>query len=240
MTAIVALAFDYGVMFYSDGAGTNPADGTLMAHADKIIVLPHLGAALAYRGSEYLSVAVHIAIDGRFTGFDELVDAIEDKGEQIAELQYQAAGMVNFEIAVGGWSAGRQAWELWWIGANGEDPDTLGEHALKKHPLSGLFHTPPLEAEQVEAILAPYGTEWKIDEIMMTTIEAQRRHAAPLGATADSPMGHNVGVFVQRTLLTHEGISTSIVRRWPDRIGEKITPADDMGAVDPSSSSNLT
>ncbi|OAH36870.1 hypothetical protein AX289_29195 [Methylorubrum populi] len=54
-------------------------------------------------------------------------------------------------------------------------------------------------------------------------MEAVRRKTYPMPPSKENEY-HSVGGFIQETGIGHDGISSSIIHRWPDVIGERINP----------------
>jgi hypothetical protein len=80
-----------------------------------------------------------------------------------------------------------------------------------------LFRSPALQPLQ-----RPIYDADKPRESGLALLEAQRRTACRLIAI-DSQGVHVVGGVAHHTVITRDGVSTSIVRRWPDKIGERIS-----------------
>lgn len=223
MTAIILVRAEDSVIIYSDGAAYDHDQVMGQVHA-KVDCLPHLPAIIGRRGSAGIDLALSIAVRGKYETFDQMVAGIEEDIPEMAEIQFYHAGVVNMGLYIGGFSAERDRWETYWIAANGPYPDELTEHSLKLEPAGWLVAQPDLTEEQWSDIL-PVGENLSVtDEHFIAMMEAQRRNKYPSGATADSTEAHVVGAFIQRTILSHRGIDTQIIKRWPDPVGERINP----------------
>jgi hypothetical protein len=83
---------------------------------------------------------------------------------------------------------------------------------------SNLFRSPKLAPGDI-----PYYDTDKPRESGLALLEAQRRALCGILAIPGSA-AHVVGGVAHHTIVAKDGVTTSIIRRWGDLVGEKIEP----------------
>ncbi|MGY3610452.1 MULTISPECIES: hypothetical protein [unclassified Bradyrhizobium] len=211
MSAINVLIQSSSVHVYTDAA-IYQTDGTLAGIGPKVRPLPHTNAAMAMRGA-YLGFAP-IAEELSFArSFDALkraiVPTLQACAEHYGHLLNQCAAGPDFEIVVAGVSE-----------TAGPNAYIVSSHDRYSEPwtildLEGLSVTPANEAvHRIIGEIANGRAADDLDPIVdgLAVLEAQRAGDA----------GAFVGGFAQLTTVTVDSVTSRILRRWPDEIGEKI------------------
>jgi len=207
VTALCVVCKQDHVTLITDGACVE-AGGRLAMVAPKVFLLPHLSAALAIVGPTALIPKL-----GAMFSIPETFDDLLAEAPAMARVAYDALGDMkdfgdearDFELSLVGFSETRNRAESYLI--RGHERDRLPSWELSV--ADNIIVTPlPLHYEWPEAF------DPLTDGLVL--IEAQRRVIGPLG--------HVIGGFAQVTTITRASIETKIIRRWPDVVGEKITP----------------
>lgn len=219
MSAMNAFLSPQAVHIATDGAGYLP-DGRTVCGVQKVAILAHLPCVIAVRGAiELLSLAAEAATRGAQT-FDALASrvgafckAVHQTAEAGAEAYGQPFPFTRSDFLIAGWSEARGRLETYAVtsAADGEfEPWTARLYFGGDDTILSPY-TDEVGAA-VDAIEAELGGDLaaKPEAAALRVIEVQR--ALRLKDFADSPCG----VFCQLTTLTREGISTKILRRWPD------------------------
>ena len=224
MTAANTIVHQDHVDILSDGA-IYDYDGALTATVSKVWALPPLPAALTARGPAFLLPFLAVRVSDAAGSFDDLLPIIVEQARKSAELdaslfEHHPAGQ-SFELFVAGWSAqhrramaftlasfetcGRESWTLHDIGPGIVSPadEALGERIGD------------LEINLLSADCVP-----EIDGLIL--LEEQRARSWPI--TGTDRVEHIVGGHAQLTTVNEQGVTSRILRRWPDRIGQRIAP----------------
>lgn len=213
MSALNAFVTADAVHLFTDGAVYLTGDSTVVGWMTKVFNLPAFDAVVGFVGtpqSALLSVAA--AADVRATDFDGFMDVFGGK-LKTAAAQARRGGqpfMESCELVVAGWSKSK---------------DELQAHAIAGFSDNGR---PAFEMRPVTKFLRPYGGSLVgvafdpacPSESGLAIMEEQRCSKwKPHGAWTDI---HAVGGFCQHTILTRDEVTTRVIRRWPDVVGEKI------------------
>ncbi|MCJ2131581.1 hypothetical protein [Methylobacterium sp. E-045] len=223
MTAINAWAAKDSATVYTDGAWIGD-DGRLLWIAPKVVPLPHMNACMVVRGNSQTIHVLQSHLPSLFTSFDQ---AVRDVGPLILNPP------PNLRAAMGPKSF--NGWQLMLLGysehvgqfagAFMQGTIEYGEPGWKTEPFVRLLT--PLSPDLVAHVEPMHGDPGASEA--GAVMDRQRRilNTDPAGVP-----GYVVGGFCQRTHITREGITTSIVRRWPDKIGEPIAgPIKAQGSV---------
>ncbi len=206
MTALNAWKAPGAVHLLTDGAAVG-VRGDVLAIWPKVVALPHLSCVVAARGHADLSrVVATLAGTLPISTFADMVEAFPD-------LVSKAAAHIR--------SDGVQAMTLNVVlaGLDGETPRIFLAEA---EPAAAVWS---LSVREVGAVMSPSdGSE------PGTTSEAlvagdglsfdAARDGVPLMERQRDLAGNGVGAFVQLTTVTSDGISTRILHRWPDKVGD--------------------
>ena len=236
MTAIVMLRAEDRVTIGSDGAVCD-LDGRLISLASKVVLLPEYGCVIGYRGAGGFHRFLGNAIDAcPAENFEDLAAALPDvmraTWEWFRSVFPDHPGK-SFAIAIAGWSAQREKFELYRSGSAERQIEGIAEEAkpFEIVPIENDLYCAPLpQREQIERLGITFETSGPEDDmgLAIKIIAANRasRHRSLDDPEAGAPQ-HNVGGFIQLTTLFAGGISTQIVHRWRDRMGELIEPQED-------------
>lgn len=213
MTAINAWAGKDSATVYTDGSWIAD-DGRLAWIAPKVVPLPHMTAAMVVRGNSQTIHALNSYLPALLTSFDQ---AVREAGPMMLDPPKDLRAAMGPE-SFGGWQImllGYSEHIASFTGVFMQGTVENGERGWKVEPFMRLVSplSPDL-ASHVEPMQSDPGAI-EAGGIM----DRQRRilNTDPAGVP-----GYVVGGFCQRTHITREGITTAIVRRWGDAIGEPI------------------
>lgn len=225
MTAIVLALGSDSLALWTDGAECDPVSYVVTKIRPKPHLWPNLPAVMCSLGCANTAdrIAYHHA--SRWADFDQAVaempTALRDARSFVA-LRLPGE-CISCQVIFGGWSQSRQCMEGYWLTAWHDRPDDLPTLV----PIEGAYLVPGFDADELAAsglpsVLTP--------DLMPAYFDAARRHSdRPASQPDDAAAGHFVGGFLQlvRLDMTAEGpeIRTSVLRRWPDKIGEPIEPS---------------
>jgi len=226
MSAICAVRDGKHAHLLADG-GAFDADGRLQFRACKVSQLPHLNAAIAARGMKIHLALAEFALAPIATTFDELKAKAAGALKRMAIENAVTIAQVtppgissDFEIAVAGISDAGQpdSFLLCSHGRYGIEPWTLidlGEFAMLPGTQANVaeIHSQSIERKSGGAI--------DIEALGRRVMELQRRDHPQL--RPDGRMIRDIGGFVQLTTVQLDSITTKIIHRWPDKIGEPIS-----------------
>lgn len=215
MTAINIITTPAAIHMLTDGA-SYLADGTLGALSSKVYPLPHLSAVLSVRGPHMMLPLVGATLS-MADSFDDLVAGLADAVRGVVDAWGGLLTMcdigADFDLVVAGFgAAGPAAYVL-------TSKERDGVPAWKAHRL-GPFVAMPWDAAteaRVEHGLTLAEREGELDDpegFLLRVVEAQRRF--------HEDGRHGVGGFAQCTVLDRQGISSRVVRRWDDVMGERL------------------
>lgn len=227
MTTLIAARGPDSITLYSDGGAFDPATGAFGQVSAKVSMLPHLPAIVAGRGDGHCTVSVAAAAN-HFECFDDLVTGMESVFAEAVEF-FGAQGQTNFGFLICGYSAAREAWETYWIYMGHELDGTAIEGSCELHQKGWFFSIPEPGMDELEAagVLTEDGRiRMQGEADMLAYVEAIRATPLPMGQGPDAPVGCLASAFLQRTVVTSEGVTSSVIHRWPDRLGEKINPRE--------------
>lgn len=221
MTAVNIFCFSDGIMVWTDGACYD-ADGRAVSFHDKARPLPHLRAVLVGRGPGLFFPIISHLVASKFGTFDEAVEGLTALVRQamveLADMMKLCQHGTDFHVFLAGWSESRDAPEVYRVEA--ADPDMLHRE--------GQISVWSLDEEGSKQILAelPTPQHFSTMEAGLRVMEVQRMRMREHLATGASPLEVGmVGGFAQLTVINRQLIQTQIIRRWPDRIGERLGQA---------------
>jgi hypothetical protein len=218
------------IILITDGASYGP-DGTLLAAAPKVDLLPHFSGFVMHSGGSAWTPAIaamfaHIAadIDDLFVKAAWILQEVENKFEGISA---EPMGRVIF----GGWSDEKQQMRLGVIfseeaagldqGGKGSEVIRPDAFTLQEFEGDQLLCQPPIGAKVfTEGLGSPIYDLAQIkdvDEFASFLLTAQRAIGAP---------HRGVGAFGQITRITRAESSTRIFERYDDVIGEVMEPRE--------------
>ncbi|TDR89111.1 hypothetical protein [Enterovirga rhinocerotis] len=220
MTACNIFVLSDQIRVWTDGAAVD-TDGHLIHRQQKVGFLPHLNAVVVIRGPALAPPMVELWLGSLHETFDDLVDGlsatlrglIQDHADK---WEVRGAGSA-FELLLAGFSESRKTPEVYWI----EDSRRLDD--IKRRGAISIVPADDVTTRRLTEAF-PGMSEKKAlrsDDVQLRLMELQRDVRARPNFYDGLPSG-GVGAFAQLTTVTRSGISTRIVRRWPDRIGKKL------------------
>lgn len=222
MTSHAVICCSDAVHVVTDGGLFDQKTGVLVGFGNKALILSHLNAVLVCRGALAMGLLVPMMVSAN-SSFDELRKNI---GPQ---LRKQIEPHANIDAQHG---------HTW-----GEFDVVLAGFSESKGPTCILMLSfdhpfiPELKAYQPfdagPVSLAPGNDDllksidpnsFDVERDPLRIIEAQRKIPSPHGARGDSSVKCSVGGFAQLTTVTETEITTKLIHRWNDKIGEVIKP----------------
>ncbi len=197
-----------GIVLLTDGAWYT-SEGIVQAIASKILVLPHIPAAIAARGPVALQPLLFgIAYPCR--DFEDLLTSLKNFEDHLVSFVKSNSNVDNplldqFEVLIAGYSHERKGFETY-VTANYQSLTLL----------SGDQVSPPPDA----AIIKQSG--WQIPAL--NRFDADRDGLRLMDCQRAIGPPHVVGGFVQKTIVERDGVRSSIIHTWPDEVGRKINP----------------
>lgn len=219
MTAINVFRHADRVVMLTDSAFLE-RDGRLHSPAPKVYAMPHLSAVMAVRGIRALSMMLADFISPMAQSYDELSETMPGKLRDLwrpvkkkwEEDSRAGPGGGDFELVVAGISesSGPNCYALTSTGMNGLRPWERVDLDYAVSPVDGS-----MGPECVKDLIHRYA-----DSAAISLMLAQRNVRTVYGSS-ELPIC-TVGGFIQETIVTRQSISTRVIHRWPDVIGEKI------------------
>ena len=221
MSAINVLRQSGAVHVFTDGAAYG-ADGALLHVGPKAWPLPHLKAVVACRGPELIGPLAASYLSASTRSYELLRQNAGRIGRSLMEsfghlLELCSHGG-DFEFVVAGFSelSGPDSYLVCNHDRYGVPPWTVIElGAFSLLPSSDAIHA------AFAAGLKPGATADDLDPEVegLRAMEAQRSAAVSLQRDESLVI---VGGFAQMTTITPDGISTKVLKRWPDQFGKPI------------------
>jgi hypothetical protein len=219
MTAINIIVLEKCSHLITDGAAIDQ-HGNLICTMAKVLPLPHLNCAAAFRGSPAMQ-AVFFAgtqasgissYDGLRSGLAEVLRKHLEPLRMPIEQQYGVGALAADLFIVGAGCA--------FILAT-HDGNAPGVPAWQPVDIGGVFFAPSNSALATE--FARIQLEYS-DEKAVELVTRQRGIGAPLVTNPEQPGPCSVGGFVQRTTVFADRIETKALKLWPDKIGSPMIP----------------
>jgi hypothetical protein len=220
MTAINVIKQLDCVHIVSDGAVIR-SDGRVDHFAQKVTIMPHLSAAVGIRGTPAAANFINAEI-AKATSYSNLkstivrsVRAVLDVMRPHMESQF-GPHVLTAEIFVVGWSV------------DGPDAFILNTSDLNKGsgvPAWTVVNIGGLCLGPSDSTIASDFSRLQVeltDDRLVELLHRQRelRNPLPHDPTKEGPRA--IGGFAQLTSVRKDSITTRILKRWPDRVGEKI------------------
>ncbi len=236
MSSIVAITQTNAVHLITDGASYDP-DGVVQAIGQKAEELPVSNCVYVVRGANYPRMPLSFLLWGQ-PSFDAIMDQLATIVERVLEMYNVLADgkappvQQHFEVTVAGWSNERQSWAVG-IASTFQpcDPhDAQGVSYIDGYQPFVPFLAAPAYSLPVVDGAAVLGrtleTQEDIDSFDpvrdgLLVHEAQR---LVYGHVGDGRLQYLVGGFAELVSVSRDGINRRILREWPDRVGELITP----------------
>jgi hypothetical protein len=228
MTAINVVRQANAVHVLTDGIVCD-AEGVISEIGPNIFMLPNLPAALAIRGpSQFMPFLVH-RLSRECQSFDELlknvVPAALDVHISIPMTLGYGDVRPNFDLVIAGWSNERGRPESF-VMTNQEAREQVGlaTAAWQLMHLPDVSIAPSVGVAQIESVgwRVPESAEAfqpSIDGVKLVRAQRLSKGLRPAVPNRDID---SVGGFVQLTTVHAHGINSTILHRWPDRVGQRI------------------
>jgi hypothetical protein len=228
MTAINVIRQANAVHVLTDGIVCN-SEGVISEIGPNTFTLPNLPAALAIRGpTQFMPFLVH-RLSRECQSFDELlkniVPAALDVHMSIPMTLGYGEVRPNFDLVVAGWSNERGRPESF-VMTNQEPRDQIGlaTAAWQLMRLPDVSIAPSVGMAQIKSVgwRVPESAEAfqpSIDGIKLLHAQRLSKGLRPALPNRDTD---SVGGFVQLTTVHAHGISSTLLHRWPDRVGQRI------------------
>lgn len=198
---------------FTDGAWLRP-DGTLDHCRPKVLMLPHFPAVIATQGGSELPALIGPHFERLFASFDEMVAGAAAFMRNPPEALARILAMPVFKIErvfLIGYSEEAGSVRGFYL----QSVDAPGLPAWETSPFSRAVSPP---APECESILRPEGG-LIYPQFAIKMMEEQRRFTGDIG---NGTVVRAVGGFCQMTVVTRDEITSGILARWPDRIGERL------------------
>ena len=196
----------------TDGAGCDH-DGVLRHLICKVHIVPMASpAVIVARGHTLLGPQVSCRVATELWTFEEAVDRLppiiqqfdEDTRHHVPAIMALPA---RFDFTFIGYSHERSQFEHWFMPGHADYPEESGVRAWEFNYCPDAIYASPF----------PVGSDFECPE--PEKFEAET-HGVRL--MAGQRMLGGIGGFLQLTTLTIDSVSSRIVHRWPDTIGESI------------------
>lgn len=233
MSVVTMINTRDAVHVFTDGGLLDPA-GVVRGLYPKPYIFPHLNAVLVFRGTEHGHISdAALEIGATRSSFDDLAERAGDAFRRAIGLHVglDADGNMppgyGYELLFCGWSDLRSRLEIYGVSTLG-----LREvfHGVRAEPYElARFDNAVISPNHpdLRALMAQYPTG-TIEELGIAVLEAQRQIPAQVPGRA--PYSFVAG-FVQHTVVRKDGISTHIIKTWPDRIGVPVQYLRERNAI---------
>jgi hypothetical protein len=211
LVAIIVQAAAVHVL--TDGAGLMP-DGKHGGTVVKAMPLPHLNMVVSARGPVMTGLFAGLSLCGAGQSFDQVKERAPDVARKINATPGFSA---PFEIFAAGFSEADGP-TAWMIGSHSEIADVWPFELVELGNLTVFPLFGPSRIGLLDDLEGPQALDF-VDELL----EDVRHTPVPLTSKFGGPLGCSIGHFAQLTTVTRDEISTRIVKRWPDQVGEYLT-----------------
>lgn len=237
MTAINIITKPDAIHVLTDGAFYS-SEGILLEVGTKCFALPTLDMVLVGRGRKDFMPFFISELDKRASDFDSAIE--ESPGALQAVMscipilllnREQQAGAFDpaFELWLMGYSRSRNAFETYILPTHDLHPGLLAWQMGRVEGSMICAPVPTAEACRLAGVPDDISIENFDPEIDgLRLLEIQRHVPSAPDQRRPEKVGCIVGALAQITTITREGVSSKILRRWPDRIGEPINRAASM------------
>lgn len=235
MTAINTIVNETGITIFSDGAAYND-EGVCCHFSQKVEFLLNIPAIIASRGSGIPGATIKMEASVACHSFDDLVEQMPELVRRHSLDAYLRSGdAVNLIVFTGGWSERDQEYQAYYTWIYAKDDDDLTEIEAKTERIDGyrLEPTPDLDLLRECGLLTGNDLTLGNDENWIKFMECQRGTAYVLGPICPDKTGSIVGGFIQKTYFQRDTAISTIIHRWPDKIGEPINAGAELRYVEP-------
>jgi hypothetical protein len=205
--------------FFTDG-GVFDSKGVLIAIAQKTHMLAHMPAALTVLGPRAWATVLYAFVASCAT-FDGLRDTIISDLRSYEALIKRAAesdGMsADFQIFMAGYSHRENRLAGFMVASNAESG--VKEPYVLQELLETMVNPAP-DHVALKSVVWEYPESINIERDGLKLMQAQRKMPFAHGNGAIQSV---VGGFIQHTVVSSDQVTTRIVHRWDDKVGESIT-----------------
>jgi len=228
MTAINVIRHSDAVHLLTDGIVCN-SEGVICEIGPNAFALPNIPAAMAIRGpTHFMPFLVH-RLSRECQSFDDLLKRVVSVALEVHMSVPMTLGYgevrPDFDLVVAGWSEERRRPESF-IMTNQEESDqfAIANNVWQLMALPDVLIAPSVGVAQIQAV------GWRVPETaeaFQPSIDgAKLVRAQRLSKGLRPPIRNrdidSVGGFVQLTTVHSHGVSSTILHRWPDRMGQLI------------------
>ena len=211
---------------FTDGALYEQETAIVRGIGPKTIILPQYNAVIAATGLYWVSTLLVAAMSGlRYGSFDELADGLSDLMKKTIEKGASLPGMPSswgkFEVAVAGWSEKTDAPAAFYLRGYADGQDD----AFVTYPAT-RFYSPDLSAlaQRMDNRFLKYRFDPAApEETGLELMELQRSIRFTFKDGSDRREYYAVGGFCQHSTVTKNSITTKVLKRWSDKIDERIS-----------------
>lgn len=228
MTAINIIRQTDRIWFMTDAAAYS-SNGVIDNIASKVIRLGHIRSAIAMRGGYENGCVLRYMMEENGQSLGSF-DALLQQMPAIIKAATQVYHRTTFELLFGGYSDARERMETYvcYSRGGGQAADTNGVRTLVPAATPVALHDMSGAPAPTADLLMKVGLGTPIPNNLfdprehgLALMEAQRMHKTEGG-------WHCVGGYAELTTVTREGVTSEILRRWPDKVGEPIRPSSQL------------
>lgn len=222
MTAITVIRQFNAVHVLSD-TGVFDERGRLLELTNKVWPMPHKNAVICLRGLAPLCAAIaEIVFRIGYASYDDLRSKVRrdlrstfDAQTALMRSKGLVSGELKFDVIIAGYSesAGPHSYAF---SSYDMSPDCLAWSEISLGPIAPL----PSTDEMMARLNLPNADALLIERDGLRIANEQR--LIPMIPASDHGCG--LGGSLQLTTITTHMITQRIIHRWPDKIGERITP----------------
>lgn len=220
MTAINVFRTKTQVHVITDGAMTS-ASGKMLSFGSKAHIYPHLQSVIAIRGSNQVALVLADTLSRNANDYDGLkVSALKVLSGELAGsftklfAKLVPSNMRELDVVIAGWSKKLNRSDSFLIATHSKHPGVPAMQIIDYGPY--LIAPPLLEATS--------DLQSRIDQLRDGTPSHVISQLAADLVTKQCQAKNNVGGFCQLTTVTENLISSRIVARFSDKIGETRMP----------------
>ncbi len=208
MTAINAWVTPTAAYLFSDAAFLDPKTLRVVGFATKIAYMPEYSAVMATSGNGLATSILAGAIaQHTLANFDHLIDNVSDIFQRCVRLHHDKPFFEDCRLVIAGYS---------------KRTDAPGLYCLQTVAGIGIK---PFEITPCPAFINPYAADENDRQIADMDFDSERPSESGLAIMRAQRVKFGViGGWCQMTTVTRDGIETRVLERWPDKIGEKISP----------------
>lgn len=238
MSANVIVRQDDGIVIATDGIAYD-GQGIVVAHVSKVALMPEWSCAFAVRGAGVVPTMMLFGLSKLATlgfniaGFDDFLSFLPAAAEEVhkALLSDPTQSYPQFSMMIGGYSEAHGRFESYSLRSRDfEYPIGDEIHQQPAYTLAPLpsTHFAPTPSPEACAAVGLYqrGPDDPPEAPQVTAIRGVCAARLDKGSLPGDEVNedYSIGGFVQLTTILRDSVTSEIVHRWPDVIGEKLDP----------------